>query len=88
MKLTNIKIVVFLTSILLFGCATNDSNSSLVRFWNDGFVYSEKEGKANSECSNIASTAFPVQSATGDNKNWHKIHDKCMRERGYRNYSQ
>lgn len=88
MKKIRFKLCIYFFPFLILGCATNDSNSPLVRFWNDGFIYSEKGGKANSECSNIASTAFPIQSATGDNKNWHKIHDKCMRERGYRNYSQ
>lgn len=43
MKLTHFKIVIFLTSILLFGCTTNASDNNLVRFLNDGFIYNEKK---------------------------------------------
>lgn len=88
MKLTHLTIVVFLTPIVIFGCATNDSNSPLVRWWNDGFIYSEKEGEANGECSKLASKYYPVLSSNGDNTQWHKLHNQCMSEKGYRNYSQ
>ena len=44
MKLIHFKILVFVTSMVILGCATNDSNSPLVRFWNDGFIYNEKNG--------------------------------------------
>ena len=77
MKLPNIKIVVFLTSILLFGCATNDSNSSLVRFWNDGFIYSEKEANANTVCSHETNKIT-------NKEDRNKKYNKCMKNKGYR----
>ena len=81
MKLPNIKIVVFLTLIVILGCATNDSNSSLVKFWNDGFIYSEKEGKANSECSQNANLIYPK--AGENDKEYYKIYRNCMKKKGY-----
>ncbi len=48
----------------------------------------KKEGEANGECSKLASKYYPVLSSNGDNTQWHKLHNKCMREKGYNNYSQ
>ena len=88
MKKIRFKLSFIIVLLLIQGCATNDSNSLLVRWWNDGFIYSEKEGEANGECSKLASKYYPVLSSNGDNTQWHKLHNKCMREKGYNNYSQ
>lgn len=48
-------------------------------------LYTEREGADNRECLHFASKYFLVQSAFGDNKDWHRVHDKCIPERGYCN---
>lgn len=78
-----LKLALFCLLFLIAGCATNDSNNPLVRFWNDGFIYSEREGKANEECSILASQSYPVVLPDGDNSQWHKLHDECMKKKGY-----
>lgn len=72
---------IFLIIVLLSGCMT--TKDPLVRWWNDGFLYSEKEGEENMECSRLASKSYPVSSPNGDNTQWHKLHDECMRKKGY-----
>lgn len=81
MRFTHLTIVVFLTPIVIFGCATNDSNSRLVRFWNDGFVYSEKKSDANQSCSHEANKAYP-KFKPGDAL-WESNYSQCMKKFGY-----
>ena len=64
------------------GCATNDSNSLLVRFWNDGFIMTEKESDANQSCSWEANKAYPSSSPSKDD--WNGIYRKCMKNKGYK----
>lgn len=66
--------------LLVQGCATNDSSSRLVRFWNDGFVYSEKKSDANQSCSIEANNAYPKLSPHYEL--WQEIYNKCMKK-GY-----
>lgn len=80
MKNIHFKLVIFLL-FLVQGCATNDVNSPLVRWWSDGFIYSEKKGEANSFCSDEANKAFPNLSP-GD-AFWESIYGKCMKKKGY-----
>lgn len=73
----HLKLCVLSLPFLLFGCAINDSNSRLVRFWNDGFIYSEKEANANTVCSH--ETNMITNKEDRNNK-----YNKCMKNKGYR----
>lgn len=81
MKKIHFKLGILFLFFLIQGCATNDSNSRLVRFWNDGFIYSEKEGKANSECSQNANLIYPK--AGENDEEYYKIYRNCMKNKGY-----
>jgi hypothetical protein len=81
MKKIHFKLGILFLFFLIQGCATNDSNSRLVRFWNDGFIYSEKEGKANSECSQNANLIYPK--AGENDEKYYKIYRNCMKKKGY-----
>ncbi|BAP36444.1 hypothetical protein J2769_000978 [Acinetobacter guillouiae] len=43
MKKTHFKLVLIFSLSAIAGCTTNDVNSPLVRFWNDGFIMTEKK---------------------------------------------
>ena len=81
MKKIHFKLFVLFLPLLVQGCATNDSNSSLVRFWNDGFVYSKKEGEINNVCSQEANNIYPK--AGENDKEWYRIYKICMKKHGY-----
>lgn len=42
MKKIHFKLSFIILLIFIQGCTTNDSNSFLVRWWNDGFIMTEK----------------------------------------------
>lgn len=42
MKKIHFKLSFIILLIFIQGCTTNDSNSLLARFWNDGFIMTEK----------------------------------------------
>lgn len=81
MRLSHLKRPILLIALLIQGCATNDSNSPLVRFWNDGFVYSKKEGEINNVCSQEANNIYPK--AGENDKEWYRIYKICMKKHGY-----
>ena len=74
-----------ITFILIFwtvqGCATNDSNSLLVRFWNDGFIYNEKKMDDGQKCSGDANGKYPNLKPKDDT--WLKYYENCMKDKGY-----
>lgn len=76
MKKIDFKLGILCIPLLMQGCATNDSNSPLVRFWNDGFVYSEKEAKVNNICSKR--TNIIIEQIERNNK-----YNECMKNYGY-----
>lgn len=43
MKKIDFKLVLIFSLSAIAGCTTNDVNSPLVRFWNDGFIMIEKK---------------------------------------------
>ncbi len=45
MEKTYLKLALIFLLSTIACCVTNDVNSPLVRFWNDGFIYTEKEEK-------------------------------------------
>lgn len=47
MEKTYLKLALIFLLSTIACCVTNDVNSPLVRFWNDGFIYTEKRGEAN-----------------------------------------
>lgn len=51
MKLIHFRLGLFFLTFKVSGYATNDSNNSLVRFWNDGFIYSERKSNELADCS-------------------------------------
>ncbi len=73
--------LILVLALLIQGCATNDSHSPLVRWWNDGFVYTEKKSDANQDCSIQANHTYPDLSP-GDSL-WEGVYSKCMNKRGY-----
>lgn len=81
MKFTHIKIVVCLTLIIISGCVTNDSNSPLVRFWNDGFVYTDKRSRANELCSEKVAQERKVRGL--DENEIYQVYRNCMKNKGY-----
>ena len=81
MKKIRFKFSFIIVLLLIQGCATNDSNSLLVRFWNDGFIMTEKKSDANESCSWEANKAYPSSSPSKDD--WNGIYRKCMKKRGY-----
>ena len=66
---------------VLFGCATNDVNSPLVRFWNDGFIYNEKKMDDGQNCS--AETNEKYLNLKPSDDLWLKYYDSCMTKKGY-----
>ena len=76
MKKIHFKLSFSIILLLIQGCATNDSNSLLVRFWNDGFIMTEKKSDANESCSWEANQAYPSSSPSKDD--WNSIYRKCM----------
>ncbi len=76
MKKIHFKLSFIILLIFIQGCTTNDSNSLLVRWWNDGFIYSEKEAKANNICSKR--TNIIIEQIERNNK-----YNECMKSYGY-----
>ncbi|BAP36445.1 hypothetical protein J2769_000977 [Acinetobacter guillouiae] len=81
MKKIHFKLSFIILLIFIHGCTTNDSNSFLVRWWNDGFVYSEKKSDANQDCSYEANRIY-TDLKPGDTL-WESIYSKCMKKKGY-----
>lgn len=79
MKLIHFRLGLFFLTFIVSGCATNDSNSSLVRFWNDGFVYSEKRAAANEYCSHLVNKKY----TSFENNDWYDFYRDCMKKSGY-----
>ncbi|MDY6451137.1 hypothetical protein SKM54_03635 [Acinetobacter faecalis] len=78
------KLIRFKLSIICFllqGCATNDSNSSLVRFLNDGFVYTDKRSSANEVCSEKVAQERKVREM--DENEIYQVYRNCMKKKGY-----
>ena len=81
MEKTHFKLSFIILLVFIQGCATNDSNSLLVRWWNDGFVYSEKRSNARVVCSQEANKVYPSADHIDE---WDDIYTKCMRAKGYK----
>ena len=81
MKKIHFKLFVIFLPLLVQGCATNDSNSPLVRFWNDGFIYNEKEMDDGQNCSGETNRKYPNLKPVDDM--WLKYYDLCMIQKGY-----
>jgi hypothetical protein len=81
MKKIRFKLCIYFFPFLILGCATNDSNSPLVRFWNDGFIMTEKKSAVNQTCSREANRAYP--SSSPSEKDWDGIYSNCMKKNGY-----
>ena len=80
MNKIHFKLTVLCFTFLLHGCAANDSNSLLVRWWNGDFM-TEKRSDANQSCSWEANKAYPSSSPSKDD--WNDIYRKCMKKYGY-----
>lgn len=81
MKRIHFKLSISIVLLLIQGCATNDSNSLLVRWWNDGFIYSEKKAEISNICSQVANSAQSQKDLNDDQ--WYEIYIKCMKKKGY-----
>lgn len=81
MKLVHFKLALFCSLLLIEGCATNDVNSPLVRFWNDGFIYNEKKMDDGQNCS--AETNEKHLNLKPSDDIWLKYYDSCMTKKGY-----
>ena len=81
MKFTHLKQTVLLIALLIQGCATNDSNSSLVRFWNDGFIMTEKRSAEFQDCSIQANQMQEKNKLTNDER--YKVYLNCRKNKGY-----
>ncbi|MGE8654478.1 MAG: hypothetical protein ACN6NV_12175 [Acinetobacter gandensis] len=81
MKKTHFKLSFIILLIFTQGCATNDSNSPLVRFWNDGFIYNEKKMDDGQNCSGEANAKYPNLKPV--DAMWLQYYENCMKKRGY-----
>ncbi|BAP36442.1 hypothetical protein J2769_000980 [Acinetobacter guillouiae] len=81
MKKIHFKLGILCLPLLMQGCATNDSNSPLVRFWNDGFIYTPKRGEANKKCSQESNEAQTIKNLNDDEQ--YIIYRNCMKKKGY-----
>ncbi|WP_338559371.1 hypothetical protein [Acinetobacter sp. KS-LM10] len=81
MKKFHFKLGVLCFPFLLLGCATNDSNSPLVRFWNDGFIMTEKKSVELQDCSIQANQMQQQNNLTNDER--YKIYLNCRKNKGY-----
>lgn len=81
MKKIHFKLGILFLFFLIQGCATNDSNSTLVRFWNDGFIYNEKKMDDGQKCSGDVNGKYPNLKPTDDT--WLRNYENCMIKKGY-----
>lgn len=81
MKKIHFKLSFIILLIFIQGCTTNDSNSLLARFWNDGFIMTEKKSDANQDCSYETNRIY-TDLKPGDTL-WESIYSKCMKKKGY-----
>ena len=77
----HLKLCVLFFPFLLLGCATNDSNSRLVRFWNDGFIMTEKRSAEFQDCSIQANQMQEKNKLTNDER--YKVYLNCRKNKGY-----
>ena len=81
MKKIRFKLAILFLPFIIQGCATNDGNSLLVRWWNDGFIMTEKKSDSNEKCSWAANRAYPSSSPSKDD--WNGIYRKNIKKKGY-----
>ena len=81
MRKIHFKLGILCLTLLIQGCATNDSNSRLVRFWNDGFIYNEKKMDDGQKCSGDANGKYPNLKPV--DAMWLQYYENCMKKRGY-----
>ena len=81
MKKIHFKLGILCLPLLMQGCATNDSNSPLVRFWNDGFIMTEKKTSELADCSIQANRIQARDELTEDER--YKIYLQCRKNKGY-----
>ena len=81
MNKIHFKLFVLFLPLLVQGCATNDSNSPLVRFWNDGFIMTEKKTSELADCSIQANKIQARDELTEDER--YKIYLQCRKNKGY-----
>lgn len=82
MKLIHFKLSILFLPLFIQGCATNDINSPLVRFWNDGFIYNEKKMDDGQNCSGEANKKYPNLKPIDDL--WNNFYHDCMKKKGYK----
>lgn len=81
MKKIHFKLGVLCFPFLLISCTTNDSNSSLVQFWNDGFIMTEKKSAELQDCSIQANQIQEKNNLTNDER--YKVYINCRKNKGY-----
>ncbi len=81
MKKTHFKLVLIFLLSAIAGCTTNDVNSPLVRFWNDGFIMTEKKTSELADCSIQANRIQARDELTEDER--YKIYLQCRKNKGY-----